>query len=36
MGFKINYGKTEYLGTHHSEELQIKGNTILTLKRFTF
>jgi hypothetical protein len=23
-GLKINYGKTEYLGTDHSEELQFK------------
>jgi hypothetical protein len=31
---KINYGKTEYLGTDRSEELQIYGNTILTVKEF--
>jgi hypothetical protein len=29
-GLKINYGKTEYLGTHDSEDLQINGNTIPT------
>jgi hypothetical protein len=33
---KINYGKTEYLGTDHSEELQINGNTIPTLKEFMY
>jgi hypothetical protein len=22
-GLKINFGKTEYLGTHHSEELDL-------------
>jgi hypothetical protein len=33
-GFKINYGKTEYLGTDHSDELQINGNTIPTVKQF--
>jgi hypothetical protein len=33
-GLKINYGKTEYLGTDHSEELQINGNTIPTVKQF--
>jgi hypothetical protein len=33
-GLKINYGRTEYLGTDHSEELQINGNTIPTVKQF--
>jgi hypothetical protein len=31
-GLKINYGKTEYLGTDYSEELQVNGNTITTVK----
>jgi hypothetical protein len=35
-GLKINYGKTEYLGTDHSEELQINGNTIPTVKQFKY
>jgi hypothetical protein len=35
-GLKINHGKTEYLGTDHSEELQINGNTIPTVKRFKY
>jgi hypothetical protein len=26
-GLRINYGKTEYLGTDHSEELQTSGTT---------
>jgi hypothetical protein len=29
--FKINYRGTEYLGTVHSEELQINRNTIPTV-----
>jgi hypothetical protein len=35
-GLKINYGKTEYLVTHHLEELQIDGNTIPAVKLFTY
>jgi hypothetical protein len=35
-GLKINYGKTEYLGTDHSEELQMIGNTIPSAKEFTY
>jgi hypothetical protein len=34
MGFKINYGKMKYLGTDHSEKLQINKNTIQTVKQF--
>jgi hypothetical protein len=33
---KINYGKTEYLGKDHSEEFQINGNTIPTVKQFMY
>jgi hypothetical protein len=33
-GLKINYRKMEYFGTDHSEELQISGNTIPTVKHF--
>jgi phage gp16-like protein len=33
---KLNYGKTEYLGTDHSEEFQTNGNTIPTVKRFKY
>jgi hypothetical protein len=33
-GLKINYGNMEYLGTDHSEELHISGNTIPTVKQF--
>jgi hypothetical protein len=29
---KINYGKTEYLGTDHTEDLQVNGNIIPTAK----
>jgi hypothetical protein len=35
-GLKIDYGKTEYLGTDHSEELQISGNTTPTVKQFKY
>jgi hypothetical protein len=28
--------KTEYLAKDHSEELQINGNTILTVKQFKY
>jgi hypothetical protein len=35
-GLRISYGKTEYLGTDHSGELQINGNTILTVKQFKY
>jgi hypothetical protein len=31
-GLKINYGKMEYLGTDHSEGLQINANTIPIIK----
>jgi hypothetical protein len=31
-GLKINYGKTEYLGTDHTEDLQVNGNIIPTVK----
>jgi hypothetical protein len=33
-GLKMNHGQMEYLGRDHSEELQINGNTILTVKQF--
>jgi hypothetical protein len=33
-GDKINYGNMGYLGTDHSEEFQINGNTIPTVKHF--
>jgi hypothetical protein len=32
MGLKINYGKMEHLGTDHSDELKINGNTVPTVK----
>jgi hypothetical protein len=35
-GLKINYGKTEYLGTDHTEELQVNGNKIPTVKQFKY
>jgi hypothetical protein len=35
-GLKINYGKTDYLGTDRSEELQINGNTIPTVNQFKY
>jgi hypothetical protein len=35
-GLKISYGKAKYLGTDHSEELQINGNTIPTVKQFKY
>jgi hypothetical protein len=35
-GFKISDGKAEYLGTDHSEELQINGNTLPTVKQFKY
>jgi hypothetical protein len=35
-GLKINYGKTEYLDTDHSKELQINGNTITNVKQFKY
>jgi hypothetical protein len=35
-GLKINYAKTEYLGTVHSEELQINGKAIRTVKQFKY
>jgi hypothetical protein len=31
---KMNRGQMEYLGRDHSQELQINGNTILTVKQF--
>jgi hypothetical protein len=33
---KLNYGKMEYLGTDHSEELKINGNLTLTVKQFKY
>jgi hypothetical protein len=33
-GLEINYGKTEYLGTDHTEELQVNENIIPTVKQF--
>jgi hypothetical protein len=33
-GLKINYGKAKYLGTNHSDKLQINGDTIATVKQF--
>jgi hypothetical protein len=33
-GLKINYGKMEYFGRDQSEEVQINGNTIPTVKKF--
>jgi hypothetical protein len=35
-GLKINYGKTEYLGTDYSKKLQIYGNTIPAVKQFKY
>jgi hypothetical protein len=35
-GLKINYRKMEYSGTDHSEELQISGSTIPTVKHFKY
>jgi hypothetical protein len=35
-GLKINYGKTEYLGTDHTEDLQVNGNIIPTVKHFKY
>jgi hypothetical protein len=32
-GPKIIYGKMEYLDINHSEELQINGNTVPTVKQ---
>jgi hypothetical protein len=29
-------GKTEYLGTHHTEDLQVNGNIIPTVKQFKY
>jgi hypothetical protein len=33
---EINNGKKEYFSTDHSEELQINGNTIPTVKQFMY
>jgi hypothetical protein len=35
-GLKINYGKTECLGTDHTEDLQFHGNIIPTVKQFKY
>jgi hypothetical protein len=35
-GLKINYGKTEYLGTDHTEDLQVNGHIIPTVKQFKY
>jgi hypothetical protein len=35
-GLKMNHGQMEYLGTDNSEELQINGNTIPTVKQFKY
>jgi hypothetical protein len=35
-GLKINYGKTEYLGTDHTENLKVNGNIIPTVKQFKY
>jgi hypothetical protein len=33
---KINYGKTEYLGRDHADNLQINWNTIPAVKHFRY
>jgi hypothetical protein len=35
-GLKMNYGKTEYLGTDHTEDLQVNLNIIPTVKQFKY
>jgi hypothetical protein len=35
-GLKINYVKTEHLGTDHSEEFKINVNTLPTIKQFNY
>jgi hypothetical protein len=35
-GLQLNYGKTESLGTNHSEELQINGNIIPRVQQFKY
>jgi hypothetical protein len=35
-GLKINYRRTEYLGTDHTEDIQVNGNIIPTAKQFKY
>jgi hypothetical protein len=35
-GLKINNGKTEYLGTDHTEDLQVNGYIIPIVKQFKY
>ena len=36
MGLKINYGKTEYLSTDPSEDLELNGMKIKTVQSFKY